>query len=350
MATRGSGTTVATESASQAQKGALHSRASARVRLLGGPDPPACERRGVATGGRPVMCALPGLRSRRRFAIARQQLSRAGICARAAPSAARAWGIAGDRRRTLPVHRAPRTALPACRRPCSCESPDPTRHSVLSTGVRRSRPAEHGRRLSADAAGGGALRPARSRPAAALDHDSTTSSPGRIAVGCAGAPATRPTGRCAVVAVVSGRPRSAGAAQLLRRAGITGWSANVEIRDADGADRCRRCRLRPTSSSSSRWTAGRFTRRRERFQRDRQRQNRLIAAGWTVLRFTWRDLIERPGLCDRDDPPCSLRSRLRRTIVIACESARINRERSGASPLHDATGDRTAVGARSAEG
>ena len=33
----------------------------------------------------------------------------------------------------------------------------------------------------------------------------------------------------------------------------------------------------------------------ERFQRDRSRQNRLVAAGWTVLRFTWRDLVERPG-------------------------------------------------------
>ncbi len=30
------------------------------------------------------------------------------------------------------------------------------------------------------------------------------------------------------------------------------------------------------------------------FQRDRDRQNRLVAAGWTVLRFTWRDLTERP--------------------------------------------------------
>jgi very-short-patch-repair endonuclease len=32
----------------------------------------------------------------------------------------------------------------------------------------------------------------------------------------------------------------------------------------------------------------------EQFQRDRARQNRLVAAGWTVLRFTWRDLTERP--------------------------------------------------------
>jgi very-short-patch-repair endonuclease len=32
----------------------------------------------------------------------------------------------------------------------------------------------------------------------------------------------------------------------------------------------------------------------DRFQRDRERQNRLVAEGWWVLRFTWRDLTERP--------------------------------------------------------
>jgi len=33
----------------------------------------------------------------------------------------------------------------------------------------------------------------------------------------------------------------------------------------------------------------------ERFRRDRTRQNRLVELGWTVLRFTWADLTERPG-------------------------------------------------------
>ena len=32
----------------------------------------------------------------------------------------------------------------------------------------------------------------------------------------------------------------------------------------------------------------------DQFRRDRVRQNRLVAAGWTVVRFTWRDLTERP--------------------------------------------------------
>lgn len=33
----------------------------------------------------------------------------------------------------------------------------------------------------------------------------------------------------------------------------------------------------------------------DRFQRDRSRQNALIGLGWTVLRFTWSDLTQRPG-------------------------------------------------------
>jgi very-short-patch-repair endonuclease len=31
------------------------------------------------------------------------------------------------------------------------------------------------------------------------------------------------------------------------------------------------------------------------FQRDRSRQNALVLLGWTVLRFTWADVTERPG-------------------------------------------------------
>ena len=32
----------------------------------------------------------------------------------------------------------------------------------------------------------------------------------------------------------------------------------------------------------------------EAFQRDRTRQNELVALGWTVLRFTWHDVVNRP--------------------------------------------------------
>jgi very-short-patch-repair endonuclease len=31
------------------------------------------------------------------------------------------------------------------------------------------------------------------------------------------------------------------------------------------------------------------------FVHDRRRQNRLVAAGYVVLRFTWDDLMEQPG-------------------------------------------------------
>ncbi|MEU6700812.1 DUF559 domain-containing protein [Pseudonocardia sp. NPDC046786] len=33
----------------------------------------------------------------------------------------------------------------------------------------------------------------------------------------------------------------------------------------------------------------------ERFRTDRRKQNALVAAGWTVLRFTWADIHDRPG-------------------------------------------------------
>ena len=82
---------------------------------------------------------------------------------------------------------------------------------------------------------------------------------------------------------------------LLARAGITGWVANAPIHDATGsligvgdlvflAERVvveldgRAYHVTP-----------------DRFERDRHRQNRLIGDGWTVLRFTWRDLTRRPG-------------------------------------------------------
>ncbi|OWY60874.1 hypothetical protein B7486_66825 [cyanobacterium TDX16] len=35
---------------------------------------------------------------------------------------------------------------------------------------------------------------------------------------------------------------------------------------------------------------------RSRFQDDRTRQNALVQAGWTVIRFTWEDVVKRPQL------------------------------------------------------
>ena len=35
---------------------------------------------------------------------------------------------------------------------------------------------------------------------------------------------------------------------------------------------------------------------RQAFQHDRDRHNRLTTAGWTVLHFTWRDVVHRPAV------------------------------------------------------
>jgi very-short-patch-repair endonuclease len=80
---------------------------------------------------------------------------------------------------------------------------------------------------------------------------------------------------------------------LLRREGISGWRANVAIFDDAGMIGVgdvvfARARLVIEIDG---WA---FHTSAERFQADRRRQNRLVAAGWTVLRFTWRDLQDRP--------------------------------------------------------
>lgn len=82
-------------------------------------------------------------------------------------------------------------------------------------------------------------------------------------------------------------------ARLLRAAGITGWRPNTAISDAAGLigvgdfvfDQLR------LVLELDGWA---FHTSPDRFQRDRSRQNRLVAAGWTILRFTWRDLTQRP--------------------------------------------------------
>jgi very-short-patch-repair endonuclease len=80
----------------------------------------------------------------------------------------------------------------------------------------------------------------------------------------------------------------------LRAAGIGGWVANHPVYDARGAlvgvvDLAFVARRLAVEVDGRAWhSAG------DRFQRDRERQNRLVAAGWTVLRFTWHDLTARP--------------------------------------------------------
>ena len=84
------------------------------------------------------------------------------------------------------------------------------------------------------------------------------------------------------------------AAQLLRQAGIGGWVANAQIRDGYGligVGDIVFSHLKLVIEIDGRA----FHVTPEQFQADRERQNRLVAAGWTVLRFTWRDLTERPA-------------------------------------------------------
>jgi hypothetical protein len=83
------------------------------------------------------------------------------------------------------------------------------------------------------------------------------------------------------------------AMSLLRSVGITGWVGNAEIYDRSGL-----IGVGDIVFGAARvvveidgWA---YHSDRERFQRDRTRQNRLVAAGWTVLRFTWDDLTKRP--------------------------------------------------------
>jgi len=81
--------------------------------------------------------------------------------------------------------------------------------------------------------------------------------------------------------------------RLLDRGGIKGWAANGLIRDDRGVIGVGDVVFRDSRVvvEVDGWA---FHVGPDRFQHDRERQNRLVAAGWTVLRFTWRDLTERP--------------------------------------------------------
>jgi very-short-patch-repair endonuclease len=82
--------------------------------------------------------------------------------------------------------------------------------------------------------------------------------------------------------------------RLLRRAGIRDWTPNYPVwHDGalvgviDVAIPHRRLAIEVDGMAYHTDT--------DRFQRDRAKQNALIALGWTVLRFTWADLTQRPG-------------------------------------------------------
>jgi very-short-patch-repair endonuclease len=83
------------------------------------------------------------------------------------------------------------------------------------------------------------------------------------------------------------------AVALLRARGLAGWRANVEIHDEHGL-----IGIGDIVFDAARLVVEldgqAYHATPDQFQRDRQRQNRLVTAGWTVLRFTWQDLTRRP--------------------------------------------------------
>src|SRR5207248_6578943 len=84
------------------------------------------------------------------------------------------------------------------------------------------------------------------------------------------------------------------AVDLLRRAGIVGWAANLPIHDASGRVLGVGDLVLPAERIVIELDGRAFHSTVDRFERDRYRQNQLTVAGWTVLRFTWRDLTRRP--------------------------------------------------------
>ncbi|EYR61826.1 hypothetical protein N866_15780 [Actinotalea ferrariae CF5-4] len=79
---------------------------------------------------------------------------------------------------------------------------------------------------------------------------------------------------------------------LLERAGVRGWEADVRI--DDGAGLVGRVDVLFPAARVVVEVDGYAYHARAAFQADRTKQNRLVAAGYTVLRFTWSDLTDRP--------------------------------------------------------
>ena len=77
--------------------------------------------------------------------------------------------------------------------------------------------------------------------------------------------------------------------RLLRSAGVTGWTASYRHPLGYVLDLAFTELRIGIEVDGWAWHSG-----RDRFQRDRTKQNVLVAAGWLVLRFTWWDLQERP--------------------------------------------------------
>ena len=100
-----------------------------------------------------------------------------------------------------------------------------------------------------------------------------------------------------VLADVAGVPHSemeVRVHRILRAAGIHGWEANARIDDAMGlvgfVDLLFGAHRLVVELDGRAYHSDPAS-----FQRDRERQNRLMMLGYTVLRFTWDDVVNRPA-------------------------------------------------------
>jgi very-short-patch-repair endonuclease len=82
--------------------------------------------------------------------------------------------------------------------------------------------------------------------------------------------------------------------RLLRRAGITGWVAQYEVRLAGGGSRFVDVALPRQRIAIEVDGRRHHDDASDRFDDDRARANELVALGWRVLRVTWNELVLRP--------------------------------------------------------
>lgn len=87
-------------------------------------------------------------------------------------------------------------------------------------------------------------------------------------------------------------------ARVLRAARVVGWTPNYPVRI--GGRRYVLDFAFPELLIAVEIDGFAFHHDPVRFQRDRQRQNALVGAGWLVLRFTWHDLVDQPDLVVAD--------------------------------------------------
>jgi hypothetical protein len=82
--------------------------------------------------------------------------------------------------------------------------------------------------------------------------------------------------------------------RVLGRAGVAGWTANAPVYDEEGLIGVVDVRFDDVPLVIEIDGRAHHT-DDDAFQRDRSRQNRLARAGYTVLRFTWDDVVSRPA-------------------------------------------------------